>query len=381
MRIVYFVNAAWYFELHWLDRSEAAISKEYEVHLVSNFADDAIKNNLEKKGIKCWDIELNRFSKNVFKNISIFTAFRKICKQIKPDLIHLITIKPILFGGLYARVAGIPFVVSFVGLGRLFGNKRGWLNKFIFNSVLSIYSLLLSAKSPAQVIFEHNADFAELNKYIKFDENNIHIIEGAGVDRFRFSYQPEPTQNNFSVLFASRLLWSKGLGEVVEAIGKVKQNENNTTLYVAGILDDKDPDRIELDQILQWEKEGKIIWLGRRDDIQNLIRNSHVVILPTKYSEGVPRIIIEACAMGRSCIVGNVPGCKAIIKDNFNGCVLKTHSASEIAEKIEYLRDNMEIRKKFGLRSAEIVKERFSKEIVIDKTLCVYNKILSTTKR
>ncbi|HHJ4479440.1 TPA: glycosyltransferase, partial [Escherichia coli] len=207
------------------------------------------------------------------------------------------------------------------------------------------------------------------------------IIEGAGVDRFRFSYQPEPTQNNFSVLFASRLLWSKGLGEVVEAIGKVKQNENNTTLYVAGILDDKDPDRIELDQILQWEKEGKIIWLGRRDDIQNLIRNSHVVILPTKYSEGVPRIIIEACAMGRSCIVGNVPGCKAIIKDNFNGCVLKTHSANEIAEKIEYLRDNMEIRKKFGLRSAEIVKERFSKEIVIDKTLCVYNKILSTTKR
>ncbi|MBU3054465.1 glycosyltransferase [Proteus mirabilis] len=92
-------------------------------------------------------------------------------------------------------------------------------------------------------------------------------------------------------------------------MGKVKQNENNTTLYVAGILDDKDPDRIELDQILQWEKEGKIIWLGRRDDIQNLIRNSHVVILPTKYSEGVPRIIIEACAMGRSCIVGNVPGC------------------------------------------------------------------------
>ncbi|WP_227550835.1 glycosyltransferase, partial [Klebsiella pneumoniae] len=113
----------------------------------------------------------------------------------------------------------------------------------------------------------------------------------------------------------------------------------------------------------------------------SLGRNDLLIRTFPKYSEGVPRIIIEACAMGRSCIVGNVPGCKAIIKDNFNGCVLKTHSASEIAEKIEYLRDNMEIRKKFGLRSAEIVKERFSKEIVIDKTLCVYNKILSTTKR
>ncbi|QGN38795.1 glycosyltransferase family 4 protein [Klebsiella oxytoca] len=381
MRIVYFVNAAWYFELHWLDRSEAAISKGYEVHLVSNFADSAIQNGLEQKGIKCWNIELNRFSKNLFKNILIFTAFRKICKKINPDLIHLITIKPILFGGLYARLAGIPFVVSFVGLGRLFVSKRGWPNKLIFNSVLSIYNFLLSAKSPAQVIFEHNADCAELSKHIKFDKKNIHIIEGAGVDRFRFSYQPEPFNNNFSVLFASRLLWSKGLGEVVEAIDKLKKNEVNTILYVAGILDEKDPDRIELAQIQEWERQGKIVWLGRRNDIQDLIRNSHIVILPTKYSEGVPRIIIEACAMGRSCIVGNVPGCKAIIKDNFNGCVLKTHNASEIAEKIEYLRDNIEIRKKFGLRSAEIVKERFSKEIVIEKTLYVYNKMLNTTKR
>ncbi|SVO70526.1 glycosyl transferase [Klebsiella pneumoniae] len=79
MRIVYFVNAAWYFELHWLDRSEAAISKGYEVHLVSNFADDAIKNNLEKKGIKCWDIELNRFSGNDSNLLIVFYV------QIMPD--------------------------------------------------------------------------------------------------------------------------------------------------------------------------------------------------------------------------------------------------------------------------------------------------------
>ncbi|SJN02397.1 Lipid carrier : UDP-N-acetylgalactosaminyltransferase / Alpha-1,3-N-acetylgalactosamine transferase PglA; Putative glycosyltransferase [Klebsiella pneumoniae] len=122
MRIVYFVNAAWYFELHWLDRSEAAISKGYEVHLVSNFADDAIKNNLEKKGIKCWDIELNRFSKNVFKNISILTAFRKICKQIKPDLIHLITIKPILFGE-YNKAVKI-MIGTLVNISKIIIQKR-----------------------------------------------------------------------------------------------------------------------------------------------------------------------------------------------------------------------------------------------------------------
>lgn len=382
MRIVYFVNAAWYFELHWLDRSEAAISKGYEVHLISCFSDATIKKSLEDKGIKCWDIKLNRFSKNILKNISISIYFRKFCKQIHPDIIHLITIKPIIFGGLYARFAGIPFIVSFVGLGRLFSDQDGWLNRVIYQSVISVYRYLLSSKSPANVIFEHNADFAELSKQITFNKKNVHIIEGAGVDRFRFSYQPEPDESHFSILFASRLLWSKGLGVVVEAVEKLKQkNIKNITLYVAGILDDYDPDRIELEQILDWEKKGKIVWLGRRNDIQELIKNSHIVVLPTMYSEGVPRIIIEACAMGRSCIVGNVAGCKAIIVDNFNGCVIQKYSADEIADKIQYLQENSQIRKEFGLRSAEIVKERFSKEIVIDKTLRVYSKLLSTTKR
>ncbi|VCZ88538.1 glycosyltransferase [Klebsiella pneumoniae] len=85
MRIVYFVNAAWYFELHWLDRSEAAISKGYEVHLVSNFADDAIKNN-RKKGIKCWDIELNRFSKNVFKTFQYSLHLERSVSKLNPIL-------------------------------------------------------------------------------------------------------------------------------------------------------------------------------------------------------------------------------------------------------------------------------------------------------
>jgi len=382
MRIVYFVNAAWYFELHWLDRSEAAINKGYEVHLISCFSDDTVKKNLEDKGIKCWDIKLNRFSKNIFKNISIFISFRKYCKQINPDIIHLITIKPIIFGGLYARLVGIPFIVSFVGLGRLFSVQDGWLNHLIYQTVVSVYRYLLASKSPANIIFEHKADFVELNKYINFNKNNVHIIEGAGVDRFRFSYQPEPDEHHFSILFASRLLWSKGLGVAVEAVEQLKhKNIKNITLYVAGILDDCDPDRIELEQILNWEKDGKIVWLGRRNDIHELIKNSHIVVLPTMYSEGVPRIIIEACAIGRSCIVGNVAGCKAIIIDDFNGCVIQNYSADEISGKLLYLLQNSHIRKEFGRRSAKIVKERFSKEIVIDKTLRVYSHLLSTTKR
>lgn len=382
MRIVYFVNAAWYFELHWLDRSEAAIQQGYEVHLISCFANKTIKKNLEDRGIICWDIKLNRFSKSILDNISIFLAFQKISKKIKPDIIHLITIKPIVFGGIYARLTNIPFIVSFVGLGRLFGEHKGWKSQLIYHVVLLIYRFLFSRDSPAQIIFEHNADFEELSKYIKFNRDNVHIIEGAGVDRNKFCYQPEPAQKNFTVLFASRLLWSKGLGTVVEAVDQLRYcNNNNITLKVAGIQDNADPDRIELGQILEWEKQGKIVWLGERNDVQELIKNSHIVVLPTIYSEGVPRIIIEACAIGRSCIVGNVAGCKAIINDSFNGYVLEKHTPEEIAKRIKFLQDNDDIRNEFGLRSSEIVKERFSKEIVIDKTLRIYSKLRNKITR
>lgn len=377
MRIVYFVNAAWYFELHWLDRAEAAIKNGYEVHLISSFTDAKIKRNLENAGITCWNIELSRFSKNIIKNLLILNSFRTICKKINPECIHLITIKPIIFGGLYARFSRKPFVASFVGLGRLFITKKGVVNRFIYQSVLFLYRLIFSFCSPGHVIFEHEADYTELGKYIRFNDKNVHIIEGAGVDRFRFSYQPEPDEQNFTVLFASRLLWSKGLGIVVDAIEQLKQQGiDNITLKVAGILDESDPDGIKIEQIQLWETERKIVWLGRRNDIQNLIKNSHVVVLPTIYSEGVPRIIIEACAMGRSCIVGNVEGCKAIIANNFNGYVLEDNCADELAEKIKNLCSDSQLRKEFGLRSTEIVKQRFSKEIVIDKTLFVYKYLL-----
>lgn len=382
MRIVYFVNAAWYFELHWLDRSEAAIQQGYEVHLISCFADKTIKKNLEDRGIICWEIELDRFSKNILENISTLFAFQKISKQIKPDVIHLITIKPIVIGGIYARLTNTPFIVSFVGLGRLFGEHTGWKSQLIYRVVLFIYRFLFSRNSSAQIIFEHDADFAELSKYIKFNRDNVHIIEGAGVDRDKFCYQPEPAEKDFTVLFASRLLWSKGLGAVVEAVDLLRSHDDsNIILKVAGIQDNSDPDRIELRQILDWEKQGKIVWLGERNDIHELIKNSHVVVLPTSYSEGVPRIIIEACAIGRSCIVGNVAGCKAIIIDSFNGCVLENYTPEEIAKKIKFLQDHDDIRTEYGLRSSEIVKERFSKEIVIDKTLRIYSKLRNKIKR
>ncbi|KYP96351.1 glycosyl transferase family 1, partial [bacteria symbiont BFo2 of Frankliniella occidentalis] len=120
MKIAYFVNASWYFELHWLERAEAAIKSGHEVYLISTFPKVEIKKNIESRGIKCLDIDLERFSSNPIKNLKTFYQIYKLNNKIEAELFHLITIKPIILGGVYAKIFRIPFVVSFVGLGRIF---------------------------------------------------------------------------------------------------------------------------------------------------------------------------------------------------------------------------------------------------------------------
>ena len=376
MKIAYFVNASWYFELHWLERAEAAIKSGHEVYLISTFPKVEIKKNIESRGIKCLNIDLERFSSNPIKNLKTFYQLYKLNNKIEAELFHLITIKPIILGGVYAKIFRIPFVVSFVGLGRIFKNDKKIKNKIKFKIVTNFYKIIFSG-TKHKIIFEHKDDYETLKNHVKLNKNSIHIIEGAGVNIDEFKYSKELSDNNFSVLFAARLLWSKGLGDLVQAVEIIRKKNITIELRVAGISDKEDPDAISINQIKKWEREGKITWLGRVEDMYSLLKNSNLVALPTTYAEGVPRIIIEACSVGRACIVSNSGGCKSIIKDGHNGYLITNASPEDIAEKIIILKESPELREKFGSISSEIVKNRFNKDIVIEKTLSVYNQLLN----
>ncbi|MBW7984567.1 glycosyltransferase family 4 protein [Enterobacillus tribolii] len=376
MKVLFFVNAAWYFDLHWLDRAKSLVEEGHEVHVVTSVADEAIRESIENHGITCWSIEVPRFSKNPVLNIKILLAFRQKLKEIKPDLVHLITIKPILLGGLLLRFTHIPFVVSFVGLGRMFNNTHRAADTLLRRMITTFYSVILSKNKNAHAIFEHVDDYKTLSQYVDFLDDQVHIIDGAGIDIEKYKYQPECEAKVLNILFASRMLWSKGLGVLVDAVELVKQRGIAVNLKVAGIIDSNDPDKIDASVISSWNDEGKIQWLGTRKDVENLIRDSNLVILPTRYSEGVPRIILEACSMGRACIVSNVPGCKSVIQDEVNGLVLKKGTAAELADYIEKLAVNETLRRNYGLISSNIIKQRFAKDIVIEKTICVYESLL-----
>lgn len=376
MKILYFVNAAWYFELHWIDRALSLQAEGYEIHLASDFNDKKIKEKIETLGFICWQLDVDRFSINPFSNIKNLLAFYKIQKKIKPCLVHLITIKAVVLGGLMSRFYDIPTVISIVGLGRVFQSYG-----FVRIIIEKLYRFIFEKNEKIHIIFEHNNDMKVLKKLCKLKEENIHVINGAGVDTEKFKYSEEKQTERVEILFASRLLKSKGLEILVESVSRLKELNINVVLNVAGIIDEIDPDSIELEIIELWDRQGKINWLGRRNDIEVLLKECNIMALPTRYAEGIPRIVLEACSVGRACVVGNMPGCHVVIDDLKNGIILHEHTADELTKSLLFLIKNPAVRINYGKKSSELICKGYSKEIIISETLKVYQKLFVSKKK
>ncbi|KTS19147.1 glycosyl transferase family 1 [Pantoea dispersa] len=375
MRIIFFVNTAWYFNLHWIERVNKLLDDGYEVHLVTSLNDERIRKIIEQQGVKCWHLDIDRFSLNLISNLKVLYGFYTLLNKIKPDLIHTITIKPNIIGGIIARFKGIPQIISIVGLGRAFqkDDKLKKIGAFLYKSILY-------KNDRVRMIFEHNADKFFFNTLSSIKESDLYVINGAGVNTDKFFYKPEIVGQTTKILFASRLLKSKGLEIVVESIRDLKKDGVNVELMVAGIVDNDDPDHIPLEQLYNWQNENLIQWLGTRDDVEILLQECNIMILPTMYAEGIPRIILEACSVGRACIVGNMPGCQSVITNGVNGIILESHDTNDLCNKIKFLHENPEIRKEFGINSARKIREFFSTEIVVNETLKVYQSVIIDKK-
>lgn len=373
-KICFFINSGWYFKLHWFDRAKLFLNDGFDVYVIGHFTKEE-KTFLTRAGMNCYESGMHERSLNVFSSLKDMLNIFLILRKIRPDILHSITIKPILIGGIFSRLSAKPFVASFVGLGRVF-MKQDPLYKTLNFLVRKLYSFIFgNAKS--RLIFEHVHDMNLLKSLTNVSKHQCFVIEGVGVDLINnYNYIPEKNNTPPVILFASRLLKSKGL-EVLVNIKKELLSENfDFTLNVAGIEVKDDRDAIPIEQINKWHNLGLINWLGKRDDVPELIAESNIVALPSTYFEGIPRIIIEGAAIGRACIVYDSGGCSSIIKDSVNGFVIKKNDTKRFKEKIRVLLSNSDLRYEMGVNGRKIVEERFSLQSVFDKTKLIYLNIL-----
>lgn len=375
-KICYFINSDWYFELHWVERARAAMDAGYEIHVVSRFVGSEIKDRLTQMGMICHHSAVSEQSMNPLTFFRSLIAIWALLKQINPDTLHCITIKPCLMGGFFARRYNIPIILSFVGLGRVFMVQK-FPMQLVRSLTLHSYKYIFNNKK-CLLAFEHEHDRNTLMALTGVDPAQTVIIDGAGINPDIYRYSLETNRERPVVLFASRLLWSKGLGDLVEVKRRLAARGIDFELNVAGISVSGDPDAIPLAQIETWQRESLINWLGKCNDVYTLIAAANVVALPSVYSEGIPRILLEAASVGRACIAYDVGGCQSLIIDEYSGSLVEKRNIDLLTEKLATLLTSPTKRLEMGVHSRERVERKFASSLIINDTLKLYQRAISS---
>ncbi len=371
-RLLFAINVDWYFNLHWKERVLSNMTKGYEVHLCLAKTDATFHcENCENKFVT-----INRSSIGILSNIKSLLSLFKIFRDVKPDLIHSVTVKPNLFYGFFARIFSIPIVITIPGLGTVFSSS-GWKYALLRQLIIFLYKCA-GKNDKSFFVFENSADMQQFINCGICDKQSCSLVSGAGVDIHSFRYTPERdfARSPLRVLFAGRLLYGKGLEDLINAVQKLRAKGKNVRLDVAGIIDSDSREAISLSQIEEWSKLDEINWLGQVEDMAGLLNEVHIVALPTRYGEGLPRILLEASACGRPVITTDIPGCRDFVENGVNGILVTPGVIDQLVFAIESL-ESVEVRKKMGRAGRRKVERDYTSKKVIQYYSNIYSNLMT----
>jgi len=368
-KLLYFVTEDWFFCSHFLDRAVAAQQAGFQVSVLTrvNKHGQTILDN----GINLIPLALERSKINPLREISLIKSLASLYLREHPHIVHHVALKPILYGSLAAKIAGIRAIVNApVGMGYVFSSKQ-LKARFLKPLVLLAYRLLLNPFNSVAV-FENPDDLTYFEKLgiVKYSR----LIRGAGVNTLQFGSSNEPNEVPV-VLLAARMLWDKGVGEFVEAAKILQQQSISARFVLVGAPDKENPESINQSQLLEWQDAGIIEWWGQHEDMPQVFAQAHIVCLPS-YREGLPKVLIEAAACGRPIVATDVPGCREIVRHNENGLLIPAKDPQALAVALNRLLNDAELRESMGKRGRAMVEAEFSTEYVVEQTLQLYKELL-----
>ena len=369
IKLVILVNSLSFFCSHRLPIAEAAMDKSINVVIGYGELGGADPQLLEQKGLKVSFVPMKRGSINVFKDLQSLFYIWRFFKKEKPDIAHLVTIKPYLYGGLIARLTGIPALVSAIsGLGVLFIHKdlKSKILKFL---LYPLYRLAFNHSNQV-VIAQNQEDVKVLEGWGVLSSHKVQLLKGSGVQLEEF-INLEDAPGIPVVCFASRLLLDKGVYDFVSAARLLKKRKIQARFFLAGDLDTQNPKGINMKDLKKIKEEGFVEILGYQKDIPSLYSRSHIICLPS-YREGLPKALLEAAAASRAVVTTDVPGCRDAIIPNITGLLVPVRDSEALANAIQDLIKNPEKRKIMGKAGRELAKKEFAIENIVDAHLKIY---------
>tara|TARA_B100001029_G_scaffold34037_1_gene25829 strand:- start:4200 stop:5321 length:1122 start_codon:yes stop_codon:yes gene_type:complete len=367
-KIFMFVNIDWFFLSHRLPIAKAAKLNNVDMSVYTDFSkQDKLSDD---QGFDLIQSPITRSSKFFgFVIIEFIKAYLLILKE-KPDLVHAVTIKPIILLGIVTRLTRTPFVGSISGLGPVF-NQINLSQKIRFKLVLLIYKFIYSTNS-STIICQSAHDKNLLLKFRVCSESRISIIRGSGVNLEKF--KPASSKNdNHNVLMASRILSDKGVKEFCASAKQFRNlDDRGIKFRLAGPIDELSPTSISEEELKFVCADSEVEYLGNRTDINSLLASASIFILPSYYPEGVPKVLLEAASCGTPVITTDHPGCRDAIINNKTGILVEPRNSEAITKAILFMLDNPKTLDKMAKASRKLAEDYFDEKKVVEEHYKIY---------
>ena len=366
------VNQDRFFLSHRLPIGMAAKDAGYDVTVVCE--DTGVSGEIREAGLKTINLPINKAGTNIKDELKTLIFLYKLFRREKPDIVHLVGLKTILWGSIACRFAGVKAMVSAVsGLGVLFDEVHA--HSFLTRSILKVLKFTHNKKQLV-VIFQNRDDMdIFLNAHIMKEEQCV-FTNGSGINLQNYDYTPEVTDGLIKVIFTARMVEDKGTMVLIDAANRLESEyRGKVEFLLCGGLD-TNPNGITK-EVLESRCDGDYIqWLGHRKDVLELLKQSHIMAFPSWYREGLPKSIIEAEAIGRPVITTDSVGCRDTVVDGKNGFIIPVRDAEALAAALKKLIDNPEMRQEMGRCAREFAVSKFDIKDVVKVHLDTYKYLM-----
>jgi glycosyltransferase involved in cell wall biosynthesis len=367
-KLLFVVTEDWYFHSHRLGLARAARDAGFEPVLATRCGRHV--DEIRSSGIRVLPLDVPRNGKSPMGELRAVHALYRIYRSERPDIVHHVALKPVVYGSLAAAMAGVPAVVNAVaGLGHAFTSR---------DATARILRLPLSAalrgalnRYGSRTIVQNPDDRRFLVERLGVAEERVMLIRGAGVDLARFAPVAEPA-GPVLVICAARMLRGKGIEDFVAAAGRLRREGMPARFAIVGGPDPGNPGSISRSRLEAWHRSGDVEWWGHRDDMPSVLASAHVICLPSYYGEGVPKVLLEAAACARPIVTTDVPGCREVVSHGENGLLLPPRDVTALGEALGLLIMDPRRRAEMGACGRARAETLFDERQVTSETLRVY---------
>jgi glycosyltransferase involved in cell wall biosynthesis len=375
-KLLFLVAEDWYFCSHRLPLAVAARKAGYEVSVVTRVNLHA--EIIAAAGLKLIPLQrMRRSGANPLQELTSIHEVWDIYRRERPDIVHQVGLKPVVYGSLVAGLLGIRGVVNaLAGLGFVFSSQR-LLARLLRPVIKFIFYWLFKRRNSFVIVQnEHDRDLLIAKVGICF--SSIRLIRGAGVDLNIFSKRGAPSVQPPLIVLIARMLWDKGVGDFVEAANRIHDAGVQARFALIGIPDPENPTSVPESQLRSWHDSEKVEWWGYRSDIPDILTMASIACLPTFYGEGIPKALIEAMACGRAIVTSNIPGCRELVECGLNGIAVAPGDITALTEALKNLISDPERCRQMGIAGRSMVERMLSQEQVLQETLTVYAELVPT---